>query len=206
MKAGKKGDYNCGCAKAGLNSSSSCNDVATAWGGQVTWYSQMKTQPSVGIFASALAGAVTATPVDRSMSINLYLLKQSVEFAGGVWPTSLSSANEMVRYSSDQGVGPGEEGWFLRTTSGTGSTFLEHLFTSIGGGDDRNDDKNNSPRETFEMFYMKDQAQTTAYDEVLTSSKTLSTEFLIRVSLKTGATVSSGGIFMGGTTGGCGNL
>ena len=185
MKAGQKGDYNCGCAKSGLNSSSSCDGVATAWGGQVTWYSQKKTQPSVGIFASVGAGAVSVTPVDRSMSINLYLLKRSVELAGGVWPTSLSSANEMVKYSSDQGVGRGEEGWFLRTTSGTGSTFLPYALAD--GGD-------------------KDQAQTTAYDEVLTSSKTLSTEFLIRVSLKTGATVSSGGIFMGGATGGCGNL
>ena len=205
MKAGQKGDYNCGCAKSGLNSSSSCDGVATAWGGQVTWYSQKKTQPSVGIFASAGAGAVSVTPVDRSMSINLYLLKRSVELAGGVWPTSLSSANEMVKYSSDQGIGRGEEGWFLRTTSGTGSTFLPYALAD-GGDKDQAQTTAKRSRETYETFYNKDQAQTTAYDEVLTSSKTLSTEFLIRVSLKTGATVSSGGIFMGGATGGCGNL
>ena len=57
-----------------------------------------------------------------------------------------------------------------------------------------------------QKFFIKEQSQSTAYDEVLTTSQILPSEFLLKASLTTGATATSGGIFMGGVTGGCGNL
>ena len=207
MKAGDEGDRNCACVRVG-DPSSSCGGGDVGWDGMVTWYSQKMTQPSVGIFAGPLPGSVSEPTLSGgAMFINLSLLKRGVELEGGMWPPNLSYGNEIVEYNSNQGIGRGEVGWFLRTSSGMGgSTFLS-LEDGGGGGDTNNNNNNKVVRnERSKIFFMKNESQSTSYDEVLATSQTLPSEFMLRASLKTGDRATAGGIFMGGLTGGCGNL
>jgi hypothetical protein len=46
-------------------------------------------------------------------------LRTSVEHIDGIWPTGLASGTTWYTYTSDNGLGGGEVGWFLRSTEQT---------------------------------------------------------------------------------------
>jgi hypothetical protein len=65
------------------------------------------------------------TAIGPGLVFNKANLKLSVEYNGGIWPTSLSTENALVQYSNNNGLGGGEVGWYLRTQEKTLGTWTK---------------------------------------------------------------------------------